>query len=183
MSFTLDHSVEILERTPATLRAQLGGLSEFWILNNYGEKTFSPFDVVGHLIHAERTNWMTRARAILDQKPAPFPPFDRYAMYETSRGKSIDDLLEEFETLRRKNLDDLRALSLTERELNLTGTHPDFGLVTLRQLLATWVVHDLNHLHQIAKSMAYQYRDAVGPWRQFLTILPQSQDRQSNKSP
>jgi len=168
-------SVEVLSRTPAVLRALLGGVSEFWSLNNYGEATFSPFDVVGHLIHGERTNWMTRARAILECGEAtPFPPFDRYAMYEDSRGKSLAELLETFASLRTKNLDDFRALNLTPEQLELRGTHPNLGSVTMRELLAAWVVHDLGHLHQIAKAMAFQYRDAVGPWRELLTILPKS---------
>src|SRR4051812_13822968 len=177
MTFNLDHSIDVLERTPPTLSALLGGLNDVWTLSNYGPDTFSPFDVVGHLIHAERTNWMSRARVILedqrdDSKPTVFPPFDRYAMYQASKGKSLAELLQTFASLRAKNLDDLRNLNLTPAQLALLGTPPDFGPVTLSQLLATWVVHDLNHLHQIAKSMAYQYRDAVGPWREFLSILP-----------
>lgn len=172
-TFDLARSIEVLQRTPAVLRVLLSGLSDFWTMNNYGPATFSPFDVVGHLIHAERTNWMTRARMILDQGEAfPFPPFDRYAMYEASKGQSMSDLLQTFATLRAKNLDDLRALNLTAQQLELRGTHPDFGPVTFAQLLATWVVHDLNHLHQIAKAMAFQYREAVGPWKEFLSILP-----------
>jgi DinB family protein len=173
MNFSLEKSLDVLQRTPPTLHALLAGLSEFWTQNNYGEKTFSPFDVVGHLIHAERTNWMARLRTILDWGEAKlFPPFDRYAMYEASKGKTIPELLETFATLRANNLADLRGLQLTEAQLDMRGTHPDFGPVTARQLIATWVVHDLNHLHQIAKSMAFQYRDDVGPWRAFLSILP-----------
>jgi len=173
MTFDLEQSIEVLKQTPHTLRALLGGLSDGWTLNNYGSATFSPFDVVGHLIHAEQTNWMTRAKVILQHGQAtPFPPFDRYAMYEASKGKSMSDLLRSFESLRAKNLDDLRALNLSEAQLETAGTHPDFGVVTLKQLIATWVVHDLNHLHQIAKAMAFQYREAVGPWRQYLSILP-----------
>lgn len=171
-AFELERSLEVLDRTPDVLRALLGGLSDFWAMNNYGPATFSPFDVVGHLIHAERTNWMTRARMILNGATSPFPPFDRYAMYEASKGQSMSDLVQTFATVRAKNLGDLRALNLTAEQLELRGTHPDFGPVTLKQLLATWAVHDLNHLHQIAKSMAFQYREAVGPWREFLTILP-----------
>lgn len=169
----IERSVEVLSRTPTALRALLSGVSDFWSLNNYGEATFSPFDVVGHLIHGERTNWMTRARIILEQGvAAPFPAFDRYAMYEASTGKSLAELLDTFAQLRAKNLDDLRALDLTPEKLELRGTHPDLGIATLRQLIASWVVHDLGHLHQIAKAMAYQYRDEVGPWRKLLTILP-----------
>jgi len=173
MSFSLERSVEVLQRTPEVLRALLGGLSDFWTLNNYGPNTFSPFDVVGHLIDADQTNWIPRARAILQHGEAtPFAPFDRYAMYEESKGKSMADLLETFAALRARSLEELRDLNLTPHLLQSCGTHPQVGPVTLEQLLATWVVHDLNHLHQIAKAMAYQYREAVGGWRQFLSILP-----------
>jgi hypothetical protein len=173
MSFDVERSVEVLQRTPQVLRALLAGVSDFWSSNNYGPKTFSPFDVVGHLIHAEKTNWMVRARLILEPGgPKPFPPFDRYAMYETSKGKSMQHLLDEFAAIRAKNIEDLRTLNLTPEMLSRRGVHPEFGEVTLSQLIATWTVHDLNHLHQIAKSMAFQYRDAVGQWRAFLSILP-----------
>lgn len=173
MAFEVERSIEVLQRTPAALRELLGGLSDFWSLSNYGEATFSPFDVVGHLIHAEQTNWMTRARFVLERgESEPFPPFDRYAMYEASKGQSMAELLDTFARLRAKNLDGLRALQLTPERLDLRGLHPDLGGVTLRQVIATWVVHDLGHLHQIAKAMAFQYRDEVGPWRNLLTILP-----------
>jgi hypothetical protein len=173
MAFEIDRSVEILSRTPGTLRLLLGGVSDFWALSNYGAETFSPFDVVGHLIHGERTNWMTRLRVILEHGAAvPFPAFDRYAMFEDSKGKSMDDLLATFAQLRENNLNDLRALKLTAGHFDLPGTHPQIGTVTLKNLLAAWVVHDLGHMHQIAKAMAYQYRDEVGPWRELLTILP-----------
>jgi hypothetical protein len=172
-SFDLGKSVEVLERTPGVLRALLGGVSDFWSLSNYGEGTFSPFDVVGHLIHAERTNWMARLNVILEYGEArPFPAFDRYAMYEASRGKSMGELLETFASLREENLDDLRALATAPEKLAARGVHPDLGGVTVRQLIAAWVVHDLGHLHQVAKAMAFQYRDEVGPWRDLLTILP-----------
>jgi len=175
MNFTLSRTIEVLEQTPATLRALLGNLSEFWTLNNYGEKTFSPFDVVGHLIHAERTNWLPRLRCILERgESQPFPLFDRYAMYETSRGKTMGILLEEFAAIRAQKLETLRGMNVTDSQLDQRGTHPDFGAVTARQLLSTWTVHDLNHLSQIAKSMAFQYRQDVGPWRAFLSILPRS---------
>ena len=175
MTFDLDRSIEILQRTPDTLHALLSGLSDGWTLSNYGPETFSPFDVVGHLIHAEQTNWMTRARVILEHgEAATFPPFDRYAMYAASKGKSMADLLRDFASLRAKNLDDLRKLKLTPQQLELRGIHPQFGSVTLSQLLATWVVHDLGHLHQIAKAMAFQYREEVGPWREYLSILPKA---------
>src|SRR3954447_21136332 len=169
----LAHSIEVLQRTPAVLRALLGGLSDLWVMSNYGPNTFSPFDVVGHLIHADQTNWIPRARAILQHGEAtPFAPFDRYAMYEESKGKSMTDLLETFAAPRARSLEELRDLNLIPHLLHSRGTHPQVGPVTLEQLLATWVVHDLSHLHQIAKAMAYQYREAVGGWREFLSILP-----------
>ena len=173
MNFQPDHGIEVLGRTPAVLRALLGGLSDVWVLSNYGDKTFSPFDVVGHLIHGERTDWIPRARIILAHGEArAFEPFDRYAMYEDSKGKSLAELLDTFETLRRQNIGELQAMQLTPAKLALRGTHPELGTVTMEQLLAIWVVHDLNHIHQIAKSMAFQYRDNVGPWRRFVSIFP-----------
>jgi hypothetical protein len=173
MTFQLDRSIEVLERAPNALRALMTGLSDDWTMSNYGASTFSPFDVIGHLIHAERTNWMTRLRVILARGDAePVPTFDRYAMYEASRGKSLTELLDTFADVRAASLADLRALNLSPADLARRGNHPQLGPVTAAQLLAAWVVHDLGHAHQIVKSMAYQYRDAVGPWREFLTILP-----------
>jgi hypothetical protein len=175
MTFEIEKSIEVLQRTPDVLRTLLGGLSDFWSMSNYGEATFSPFDVVGHLIHGEETDWMVRVRVILEHgETKVFEPFDRYAMYEASKGKSMNELLDTFALLRAKNLHDLKALKLTPEKLELRGTHPAFGGVTLRQLIATWVVHDLNHLRQIAKSMAFQYREEVGPWKEYLSILPKS---------
>ncbi|MCW8132414.1 MAG: DinB family protein [Planctomycetota bacterium] len=169
----VERSAEVLARTPGALTGLLGGLSDAWARSNYGPETFSPFDVVGHLIHAEETNWMTRARMILAEgQGRPFPAFDRFAMYEASRGKSMAYLLESFAAARAKNLADLLALNLTGAQLELRGTHPDLGSVTLRQLLSTWVVHDLAHLAQITKAMGYQYRSEVGPWAKFFSILP-----------
>jgi hypothetical protein len=171
--FRLDQATEVLARTPSVLHAMLGGSSENWIYNNYGPETWAPFDVVGHLIHGERTDWIPRLRIILEHGRAkPFEPFDRYAQYEASRGKSIDELLATFDSLRKESLDALRSLKLTEQQLDREGMHPALGRVTARQLLATWVCHDLNHIHQIAKSMAYQYRNEVGAWREYITILP-----------
>lgn len=173
MAFDLNHSIEVLRKTPSVLHSLLNGLSDDWTRTNYGENTFSPFDVVGHLLHGERTDWMPRLRIILEYGDTkPFEPFDRYAMYEESKGKSLDELLQAFAKLRKQNLDELIALKLTVKQLNRQGLHPALGTVTLQQLLATWVVHDLNHLHQIAKSMAYQYRNEMGPWRQYVTFLP-----------
>lgn len=162
----------MLDRTPTVLRATLAGLGEHWTHRNYGETTFSPFDVVGHLIHGEKTDWMPRLRIILEHgEDVPFEPFDRFAQSEASRGKTLADLLSEFERLRAENLATLRGLELTPRQLAQRGKHPALGSVTAQELIATWVVHDLNHLKQIAKAMAWQYRDDVGPWRAYLPIL------------
>jgi hypothetical protein len=173
--FALHDAIEVLERTPRVLAAMLGGLGERWTHANYGEATFSPFDVVGHLIHAERTDWIARARWILENGSSKaFEPFDRFAMYAETEGKRLEDLLATFAELRSANLAALAELRLSEERLDLRGLHPALGAVTLRQLLATWVVHDLNHIHQIAKSMAFQYRDEVGPWREYLPLLPKT---------
>ena len=173
MAFRLEEAIQVLERTPAVLRAMLAGLSERWVMNNCGPETWAPFDVLGHLIHGEKTDWIPRARIILEHGPSrAFEPFDRYAQYAASRGKKMDELLEEFEWLRKQSLASLRAMKLNEPQLDLPGTHPALGPVTLRNLLATWVCHDLNHIHQIAKAMAYQYRSEVGAWREYITILP-----------
>jgi hypothetical protein len=170
--FGVGSAIEILERTPATLRGMLSGLGQEWVHGNCGADTFSPFDVVGHLIHGERTDWMPRVRRILAEgERTPFEPFDRFAQYLESEGKTIEELLVEFERLRAENVASLRALRLGEAQLDLAGRHPALGRVTLRQLLATWVVHDLNHVKQIAKAIAWQYRDEVGAWREYLPIL------------
>ena len=172
MKFRVEQAREVLQSTPAVLRAMLGGMSDPWIVNNYGNKTFSPFDVVGHLIHGERTDWMPRARIILDYGEArPFEPFDRYAMYEENKGKAIGELLDRFESLRSESLHALEAMNPKTEQLGLRGTHPKLGAVTLENLLAMWTVHDLNHIAQIAKAMAFQYRDSVGPWLQWCSIL------------
>lgn len=172
MDFQLVRATEILERTPATFRAMLGGLSDAWTTPNEGPETFSAFDNLGHLIHGERTDWIPRARLILEQGPnRRFTPFDRFAHYEESRGKTVAELLDEFASLRAENLTTLRAWRIDEAELALVGQHPAFGPVTLRQLLATWVAHDLGHIAQTARVLAKQYRDAVGPWRAYLPVL------------
>jgi len=173
--FDLTKSIEVLQRTPGVLRACLQGVSDCWTHTNYGEQKFSPFDVVGHLLEADQVNWMTRVRWILEHgTSAPFPAFDRYAMYASSAGKSLDELLDQFASLRANNLQALQDLRLTSEQLQQTGLHPDLGPVTLEQLLAAWVVHDLGHLHQVVKCMAFQYRNDVGPWREYLTILPRA---------
>jgi hypothetical protein len=182
MSFSLERSTQVLRRTPGVLRAMLGdsssagGMDAFWTDGNYGPSTFSPFDVVGHLLHADRTNWMPRLRHILSDIGGvePFAPFKRYAMFETSRGKSIDELLDAFAVTRAESLAELESMNLTPDDLERSGLHPDLGCVTAANLIAAWVVHDLNHTHQVAKAMAYQYKDAVGPWAKLLGILPKS---------
>lgn len=172
MRFDFDHAIPVLERTPRVLRAMLDGLGREWTHSNYGADTFSPFDVLGHLITGERTDWIARTRIIFEQGPArPFDRYDRYAMFEESRGKTLDQLLDEFERLRMENLASLKALRLTSEQLAKHGTHPSLGPVTLGNLLATWVAHDLNHIAQIAKCMATQYDDAVGPWREYVGVL------------
>lgn len=172
MKFSLDHAAEILSQTPVTLRSLLSGLSAPWINNNEGAQTWSPFDVVGHLIHGERTDWIPRLKIILAHgETRPFTPFDRFAQFEVSRGKTLPELLDIFAVLRRENLIILQQLHLTSEHFNLKGTHPDFGSVTLGQLLATCVVHDLDHLGQIARVLAKQYKAEVGPWINYLPIL------------
>ena len=171
-SFQLSNGIAVLGRTPATFRALLGGLPDDWIHANEGTDTFSPFDNVGHLIHGERTDWIPRARLILAQgHNRRFEAYDRFAQARESHGKSLDKLLDEFAQLRTENLHTLCNWTLTDRELALEGEHPEFGLVTLRQLLATWVAHDLGHVAQTARVMAKQYRDAVGPWRAYLPVV------------
>lgn len=171
-AFDLDPSIDVLERSPATLRAFLAGLGESWIVGNEGPETFSPFDVVGHLIDGEETDWIPRARVILAQGPSiRFEPYDRFRHRTRNAGRSLESLLAEFARLRTANLDLLRSWKLTARELDLSGDHPSLGRVTLRQLLAAWVVHDLGHIAQVARVMAKQYRDEVGPWVPFLPVL------------
>ena len=172
MSFVLAEAVAILERTPSAFRALLSGLPEGWTSPNEGPDTFSAFDNVGHLIHGERTDWIPRARIILAQgADRRFEPYDRFAQVRESAGKTLPQLLDEFEQLRAENLRALRGWHLSERELMLQGEHPELGAVTLSQLLATWVAHDLGHLAQTARVMAKQYRSEVGPWRAYLPIL------------
>ena len=162
----------LLARTPVVLRAWLGGLGEAWLHGNEGPETFSPHEVLGHLIHGEQTDWIPRARLILEHGLArPFEPFDRFAHRQRFAGRPTAELLDLFATLRTDNLEVLRAWNLTETRLAQRGRHPELGEVTLRQLLATWVAHDLGHLAQIARVMASQYAAAVGPWRAYLPVL------------
>jgi len=172
MNFDLAKSFQILERTPQVLRQLLSGLDKDWLLNNEGPDTFSPYDVVGHMLHGERTDWATRASLILEHGTSvPFTPWDRFAMYEESKGKSIDRILDEFQEARKENLAWLRSLDLSDTDLEKTGMHPRLGEVTLRNLLSTWVVHDLTHIAQITRVMAKQYKEEMGPWPEFFRIL------------
>jgi hypothetical protein len=172
MRFQLEHGKAVLRRTPLTLNALLSDLPNDWVLANEGPETFSPYDVIGHLIEGEENDWIPRARIILEHgETRPFEKFDRFAMYEKSKGKSLQELLARFEQLRGESLRQLDEMNLTPELLQKQGTHPALGVVTLSQLLSAWVVHDLGHLRQIVRTMAKQYSDAVGPWTAYLTIL------------
>jgi hypothetical protein len=172
MEFSLNQTVTLLERTPATLNALLRGLPDFWARRNEGKDTWSAFDIVGHLISGERTDWMPRVRIILENGEArTFEPFDRLGHVAESRGKSLEQLLDAFARLRQENLAALRALDLQPEDLQRKGRHPSLGVVTLSELLATEAVHDLTHVHQLSRVMAHQYREAVGPWSAYLGVL------------
>jgi uncharacterized damage-inducible protein DinB len=172
MDHNLDTTISLLARTPAALNALLRDLPDAWTVRNEGENTWSVFDVLGHLIHGERTDWMPRAKTIVQfGEGQPFQPFDRFVQARESEGKSLSQLLDEFAAVRSQNLTELRALNLRSADLARCGRHPALGLVTLSQLLATWAAHDLTHLHQISRVMAHQYREAVGPWREYLGVL------------
>ncbi|HMK28805.1 MAG TPA: DinB family protein [Terriglobales bacterium] len=172
MEHNLPHTVSLLGRTPATLDALLRDLPQAWTLQNEGETTWSAFDVVGHLIHGERTDWMPRVKMILAfGETRAFEPFDRWAQVRESQGKSLGQLLDEFARLRKQNLAELVALNLRPEDFKRRGRHPTLGGVTLAELLATWAAHDLTHLHQISRIMAHQYREAVGPWSAYLGVL------------
>lgn len=172
MEFELEHATNILNRTPTVLQDLLQGLPKAWVENNEGENTWSPFDVVGHLIYGEQVNWMPRAKMILEfGMDKPFTPFDRFAQFEASKGKTMPELLEKFGMLRQENILTLKEMQLTAQDLEKTGSHPEFGSITLSQLLATWVAHDLDHIVQISRTLAKNYREAVGPWRAYLSIM------------
>ena len=171
-SFQMEEAAAILSRTPATLDALLRGLPEGWIEAHEGGETWSPYDVIGHLIHGERTDWVPRARIILDHGEArAFEKFDRFAQFASSKGRSLDMLLDEFAALRRENLRQLASFGITVADLQRRGRHPELGAVTLGQLLATWVAHDLDHVVQISRVLARQYSDEVGPWSAYLRII------------
>ena len=167
----LDDAVAILERTPASLTALLKDLPDRWVQATEGAGTWSPYDVLGHLIHGERTDWIPRARHIMAGDSRPFEPFDRTAQFTESEGKSMGELLVTFAELRQQNLATLLDMNLTNEDLHRRGLHPELGRVTVQQLLATWVVHDLDHVGQIARTMAKVYTEATGPWSAYLSIL------------
>ena len=172
MKHELQHTISLISRTPAVLNALLRDLPEAWTLGTEGKDTWSPFDIVGHLIHGERTDWMPRIRMILEfGESRTFVPFDRRAQERENKGKSMGQLLDEFDRLRSANVGDLRALKLQPEDMERRGRHPVFGVVTMSQFLATWAAHDMTHLHQISRVMAHQYREAVGPWTAYLGVL------------
>jgi len=172
MDHNLKDTVALLARTPRTLDALLRDLPASWTQSNEGEGTWSPYDVMGHLIHGELTDWMARARLILEHGDSrPFEPFDRVAKMREAKGQSLAQLLDRFAEVRAQNIAELRALNLTPDDLQRRGRHPALGGVTLSQLLATWAAHDLTHLHQLSRVMAHQYRDEVGPWIAYLGVL------------
>jgi hypothetical protein len=172
MEHKLEWSVKLLERMPETLNMLLRGLPEAWTLGNEGGNTWSARDVVAHLIHGERADWMPRARMVLEfGESETFVPFDRLGHLHESEGKSLGELLDEFAQLRAGNLKELNGMRLGEEELARRGRHPALGVVTLSELLATWAAHDLTHLHQISRILAHPYRDTVGPWSAYLGVL------------
>lgn len=172
MKYSLERSYEILDRTPAVLQSLLAGLPDDWVMPNEGPETYSPYDVVGHLIHGEKTDWPVRTKMILEfGNTQTFVRWNREAMYEESKGKSLQQLLDEFAVIRKENMVWFKALNLTETDLDKKGMHPVLGDVSLRNLLATWVVHDLTHIAQITRVMAKQYTSEMGPWPEFFRIL------------
>jgi len=172
MELNLQDTIALLARTPVALNVLLRDLPETWTLRNEGENTWSAFDVIGHLIHCERTDWIPRVKIVLQSgETRTFDPFDRWGHIRESQDKSLGQLLDEFARLRSENLSELRALNLQPEDLERRGRHPVFGTVTLSQLLATWAAHDLTHLHQISRVMAHQYRETVGPWIAYLGVL------------
>ncbi|MEO6222042.1 MAG: DinB family protein [Vicinamibacterales bacterium] len=172
MEFQFDEALPVLQRTPAVVRELLQNLPEPWIMANEGPGTWTPFDVVGHLIHGERADWIPRVELILQHGDSvPFPAFDREAMFAASKGRSLTELLDTFQLLRTRSLNRLSALGLTHADLARLGKHPQLGAVTLGQHLATWVAHDLSHVSQVVRVMAGRYSEGVGPWRSYLSIL------------
>ncbi|WP_347924275.1 DinB family protein [Pontimicrobium sp. SW4] len=172
MEYSIDKALEILERTPKILKSYLENLSDEWIFCNEGDETWSAFDIVGHLIHGEKTDWIPRLKIVLnDSENKTFEPYDRFAQFEESKGKSARQLLEEFSNLRQQNIKFLKSINISEADFNEKAFHPSLGEVTLKNLLATWVTHDLGHIAQISRVMAKQYKDEVGPWIEYISIL------------
>ncbi len=172
MQFDINQSITILKRTPEVLKVLLSGLIKDWTDKNEGPETFSPFDVVGHLIHGEKTDWRVRATMILEHGTAKaFEPYDRFAQFRLSEGRTMDELLKEFASLRSENIRWLESLHLSDADLDKKGVHPELGEVSLRQLLSTWVVHDLTHIAQVTRVMAKQYRYEIGPWIGYFRIM------------
>jgi hypothetical protein len=172
MEFKFNEAIEILSRTPTVVEALLIGLSKDWVVSNEGGETWSPYDIIGHYIEGEKNDWITRMEIMLsDKEERKFQPFNRFAQFEDSKGKSLTQLLDQFKQLRKDNLFKLQSANLTEEDLDKTGTHPAFGSVTLRQLLSTWVVHDLAHINQMSRVMAKQYTEAIGPWREYFSVI------------
>jgi len=172
MQFDINRAIEVLERTPSVIKSLLSEISDEWTLNNEGENTWSPYDVVGHLVHGEKTDWMPRLEMVLgNSETKTFEPYNRFAQFEMSKGKSLATLLSEFELFRKENLDTLKAKNISEKDLNKIANHPSLGSVTLKNLLSAWVVHDLGHITQISRVMAKQYKEEIGPWSKYLTIV------------
>lgn len=172
MEYQLKDALEVLERTPKVLNSLLLGVSSQWAQNNEGKETWSPYDVVGHLVHGEKTDWIPRLEMVLSDGPKKtFDPYDRFAQFEMSKGKDISQLLHEFEVLRTQNLNTLRSKKLTESDLVKSANHPSLGHIILKNMLAAWVVHDLGHIAQVSRVMAKQYKNEIGPWTQYLTIV------------
>jgi len=171
MEFKIDDALPILERTPHVVSLLLRNLPEGWIYQNEGGETWTAYDVVGHYIHGEKTDWIPRMQIILGDGDKHFVPFDRFAQFRDSKGKTLEQLLDEFASLRKQNIQQLKSIELTGQVLNRKGIHPQFGEVTFKELLSSWVVHDLTHINQITRVMAKQYTEAVGPWKAYMSIL------------
>ncbi|MBS1598020.1 MAG: DinB family protein [Bacteroidetes bacterium] len=172
MKFDINKSIQILERTPSVIEEFLTGLDDEWLCSNEGADTWSPFDVIGHLIEGEKTDWIPRMQIILSKSPdKKFVPFDRFKQFNDNKSKAISELLLEFHQLRRDNIEILKSTTIDEHTLGMTGIHPEFGHITLKQLLATWVTHDLAHILQISRVMAKQYKEEIGPWTKYFSVF------------
>jgi hypothetical protein len=171
MKFNLNKSLEILTRTPGVLKSLLSNISDDWTKNNEGGDSWSPYDIIGHLIHGEKTDWIARTKIILSSGNKKFEPFDRFAQFKESKGKTLQELLDEFTALRNENLKTLKSLEIDENKLILEGIHPELGNVTLKELLSTWVIQDLTHIAQISRVMAKQYKSEMGPWVEYFRLM------------